>query len=118
MILRQPGLRDALRRLPGRKIIFSNAPRSYAELVLRCLGLHPYIHALYTIENTGYRGKPDLQSFRTLLADARLDPRRCVMVEDAAVNLRPAKMLGMCTAWISRRATKPAFADFRAPSVV
>lgn len=118
MILRAPGLRDALRRLPGRKIVFSNSPRAYAELVLRRLGLRPFIDGVYTIEDTGYRGKPDRKSFRALLSDARLDPRRCVMVEDAAVNLRPAKMLGMRTAWISRRAEKPAYVDFRSTSVV
>ena len=118
MILRAPGVREALRRLPGRKIVFSNSPRAYAELVLRHLGLRAHIDAVYTIEDTGFRGKPDLKSFRALLAAARLDPRRCVMVEDAAINLRPAKLLGMRTAWISRRALKPSFVNFRAGTVV
>jgi putative hydrolase of the HAD superfamily len=118
MVLRAPGVRDALRRLPGRKIVFSNSPRAYAELVLRHLGLRALIDAVYTIEDTGYRGKPDLQSFRALLSAARLDPRRCLMVEDALVNLRPAKLLGMRTAWISGRAMKPAFVNFRAATVV
>jgi len=117
MIMHPPGLRDALRRLRGRKIIFSNAPRHYAELVLGQLGLRPYIDAVYTIEDTGYRGKPDRRSFRALLSDARLCPARCIMVEDSLTNLRTAKTLGMKTVWINGGTKSPAFVDARIPSV-
>jgi putative hydrolase of the HAD superfamily len=112
-----PGLRDALRRLSGRKIVFTNSPRYYAELVLRRLGLRPYVDALYSIEHSGYRAKPDIRAFRALLADARLHARRCIMVEDSARNLRPAKRLGMRTAWVSRTARRAAWIDCRARSV-
>ena len=36
MVLRQPGLRAALQRLPGRKLVYSNAPAHYIHRVLRC----------------------------------------------------------------------------------
>ena len=43
-----------------------------------------------------------LAGFRALLRAEGLDPRRCIMVEDSAENLRTAKRLGMRTVWISR----------------
>ena len=117
MIIRPPGLRNALRKLPGRKIVFSNSPRHYAEIVLSRLGLRPYIHAVYTIEDCGYRGKPDRHSFQALLSDARLDPCQCVMVEDSLVNLKTAKAFGMKTIWVHASAKSPSYVDARIRSV-
>src|SRR6476661_7358420 len=39
IVLREPGLRLTLRRLPGRKIVFSNAPVHYASAVIDALGI-------------------------------------------------------------------------------
>jgi putative hydrolase of the HAD superfamily len=113
-----PGVRDALRRLAGRKIVFTNSPLHYAERVLRRLKLRSYIDAVYSIEHSGYRGKPDIRAFRALLADARLAARCCVMVEDSVRNLRPAKRLGMRTALVSPEAGRAAFVDSQAASVL
>ena len=113
-----PGVRDAQRRLTGRKIVFTNSPLHYAERILRRLKLRPYIDAVYSIEHSGYRGKPDIRAFRALLADARLAARCCVMVEDSACNLRPAKRLGMRTALVRAVAGRAAFVDWQAASVL
>jgi putative hydrolase of the HAD superfamily len=117
MIVRPAGVREIFRRLPGRKVIFSNSPRDYAEVVLNHLGLRAHIDAVYTIEDTAYRGKPDQRSYRGLLSDLRLNPARCIMVEDALENLRTAKRLGMKTIWISKEQKSPAFVDARISSL-
>ena len=39
MVVHQPALRHVLKRLPGRKIIFSNAPQRYVETVLELIGI-------------------------------------------------------------------------------
>jgi putative hydrolase of the HAD superfamily len=91
----------ALRRLPGRKIIFSNAPRHYALAILEITGLGACFDAVYSVENLRYQPKPMLAGFRTLLGAERLDPRRCIMVEDSLTNLVTAKKLGMKTVWVS-----------------
>jgi putative hydrolase of the HAD superfamily len=39
MIRAERGLRQLLRRLPGRKILLTNAPHRYSSQVLRHLGL-------------------------------------------------------------------------------
>ena len=108
----------ALRRLPGRKIIFSNAPRHYANAVLDITGLSACFDAVYTIENIRYQPKPMLSGFRTLLRAEHLDPGRCIMVEDSLANLVAAKKLGMKTVWISTSYRRSPSVDQKIRSVV
>lgn len=117
MLVAERRLVDALRRLPGRRIVFSNAPAVYAEAAVRLLGLAPYLDAVYAVDHVGYRPKPSVEGFRAVLARERADPRRCVMVEDTVINLRPAKRLGMSTVWVTNETRRPAFVDFRLDSV-
>ncbi|MDD2885032.1 MAG: pyrimidine 5'-nucleotidase [Dechloromonas sp.] len=110
-------LRHALKRLPGRKLIFSNAPRRYTDAVLALTGLARYFDAVYSVENIKFQPKPMVAGFRTLLHAERLDPRRCIMVEDTLPNLLTAKRLGMATVLISRGTRQPAYVDVKLPSV-
>jgi len=111
MILREPGLRAALHRLPGRKVLFSNAPANYAGQVLRILGIADLFDGVFSIEHTGFRPKPDTVGFLRLLRRHRLHPRDCVMVEDSVANLRTAKRLGMKTVWVTARGPVPPWVD-------
>lgn len=103
----------ALARLPGRKLIFSNAPRHYAEAVLEITGLRRYFDALYSVENLRFRPKPALAAFHRLLVRERLDPRRCIMVEDTLANLVTAKRLGMKTVWVSTSSRQSPYVDVK-----
>ena len=111
-------LRHALRRLPGRKIVFSNAPRHYTEAVLSIMGIRRHFDAVWTIERLRFTPKPFRAGFQRLLQRERLTPDQCIMVEDSAENLRTAKCLGMKTILISRRLRTPAFVDVRLHSVL
>ncbi len=106
-------VRHMLRRLPGRKIIFSNAPRHYVEAILKITGMDRCFDAVYAVENLRFRPKPMLAGFRSLLATERLDPRNCIMVEDTLANLVNAKRLGMKTVWVSAGSRQPAFVDLK-----
>jgi putative hydrolase of the HAD superfamily len=117
MVVHEAAVRHALARLPGRKLIFSNAPRHYVEEVIRALGVARFFDAVYTIESMRFRGKPALAGFRLLLRRHHLDPRRCALVDDMLENLRTAKRLGMATVWVSREKKKPSFVDLRVSSV-
>ncbi len=90
-----------LQRLPGRKIIFSNAPRDYIDAVLNITGLGACFAAVYAVENVNFQPKPMLAGFRTLLHAERIKPGQCIMVEDSLPNLVSAKKLGMKTVWVS-----------------
>ena len=103
----------ALKRLPGRKILFSNAPRRYTEDILTLSGLKFCFDAIYCVEDLKFRPKPMLAGFLRLLRQERLDPRRCIMVEDSLANLITAKRLGMKTVWVTPRARRSPYVDIQ-----
>lgn len=118
MVVFERGLATALRRLRGRKLVFSNAPRHYAEAVLDVMGIRRLFDGIYAIEQTGFQPKPGIQGFRRLIRDYRLNPARCVMVEDSAENLRTAKALGMKTVLVTKASHNPAYVDLGIQSII
>lgn len=117
MIVREPLLGSVLRRLPGRKMVFSNAPARYARAVLDVLGVSSHFDDVFSIESTRFQPKPSLQGFRRLLARHGLRARQCIMVEDTLTNLRAAKRLGMRTVWVDRSARAPRYVDINVTHV-
>jgi len=118
MLVFEKPLLHALKRLPGRKILFSNAPRIYADAVLELTGLARQFSAVYTIESLKFRPKPMPQGFRTLLRAEHIDPRRCIMVEDSLANLITARKLGMKTVWVSAGSRRSPYVDVQVSSVL
>lgn len=118
MVLREPQLRHVLQRLPGRKLVFSNAPQHYARDVLKLLRVDDLFDDLFTIEHTHFRPKPQMAGFVRLLRKHRLNPAQCVMVEDSAENLLTAKRLGMKTVWVSAASRQPACVDVKIKNVM
>jgi putative hydrolase of the HAD superfamily len=113
MIVREPQLRPTLKRLPGRKLVFSNAPVHYARAILRLLGISDLFDDVFSIERTRYRPKPDTYGFLRLCRANRLKPQRCIMVEDNLANLRTAARLGMKSVWVSRARRTPGYVDVK-----
>lgn len=85
--------RQALRRLPGRKLVLTNGPAAYARRVLRALGLRGFdrLLSLESMRVFGqWRAKPDRRVFRRLPARLGQAPGRLVMVDDSRAALRAA----------------------------
>jgi putative hydrolase of the HAD superfamily len=118
MLVHEPRLRTTLRRLRGRKVIFSNAPAHYSRAVLKALGIADLFHDVFTIERTRYRPKPDTYGFLRLCRAHGLNPRLCIMVEDTLENLRTAARLGMKTVWVTLARRAPAYVDVKIPSLM
>jgi putative hydrolase of the HAD superfamily len=118
MVQHEPQLRHVLQRLPGRKLVFSNAPKHYAEAVLKLLGIDHLFDDLFAIEHTRYQPKPRIAGFMRLLHKHRLNPLQCVMVEDSVENLQAAKRLGMKTVWVSTSQRAPAYVDVKVKDVL
>lgn len=117
MLQHEPMLRRILQRLPGKKLVFSNAPQHYAQAVLKLLRVDDLFDDLFAIEHTRYQPKPRIAGFMRLLGKHRLKASRCVMVEDAAENLQAAKRLGMRTVWVNNTPRSPAYVDIKIRSV-
>ncbi len=96
-----PALRDAIARLPGRKLIFTNADAPYAERVLAARGLSGLFDGMHDILDSDLRPKPDMAAYTSFIAGAQVDPARALFIEDMARNLAPAKALGMTTVWLN-----------------
>jgi putative hydrolase of the HAD superfamily len=111
---RLPGLEERLRarvsdrrvlaRLPGTRLVLTNAPRAYALRVMDHLGLTPCMHGVLSIEDMmmfgQLRPKPDARMFRRLAALLGVPPSRCVLVEDTLEHQRAARRVGMQTVWM------------------
>ncbi len=118
LVAAKRGLRTMLKNLPGRKILFSNAPAQYTETVLATLGIRWIFAAVYTVERLRFQPKPARAGFLRVLRRERLNPRHCIMVEDSLANLRTARKLGMRTVWVSARTRRSPYADVKIPSVL
>ncbi len=111
-------LKGMLTKLPGRKIVFSNAPRAYAEAVLDIMGIRGLFDAVVGIEALAFQPKPGMAAYRSIIRRYRLNPRRCVMIEDTAVNLRTARRLGMRTVLVGGGTRHPAYVDVKISSIL
>jgi putative hydrolase of the HAD superfamily len=93
-------LDQALGRLPGRKLVFTNGSVPHAERVLTRLGVIDHFEAVFDIVAADYRPKPDPLPYRQLCDRFGLTPTTSIMVEDIARNLQPAHAMGMTTVWV------------------
>lgn len=100
----------ALARLPGRRYILTNAPLRYTERVLQVLGIRRLFDGVISIEQMvmfgQLRPKPDARMFRALAARLKVEPHRCVLVEDTLVHQKSAHAVGMVTVWMQRWARR------------
>ncbi|ADJ65768.1 HAD-IA family hydrolase [Herbaspirillum seropedicae] len=106
MVRAERGIGRWLARLPGQKILLTNAPRRYSRELVRHLGLHRHFSHHIAIESMHVhrqlRPKPSRLMLRKLLARHKATPRRCILVEDTVDNLKTARELGVRTAWVTQ----------------
>ncbi|WP_374046571.1 pyrimidine 5'-nucleotidase [Sphingopyxis sp. DBS4] len=93
-------LRAGLERLPGRRLVFTNADADYAARVLEARGIADLFDGICDIRVTRYTPKPDAGAYAAMIDHLGVDPAKSLFVEDMARNLTPAKALGMTTVWL------------------
>lgn len=99
-----PDVVMAIARLPGRRLIFTNADNIHAERVLERLGLRDLFEDVFHIASFDYTPKPSPAPFQRMAADHGVNPRRTAFFEDSAPNLAPAAELGMTTVLVGPHA--------------
>jgi len=114
-VMPSPHLDEALEKLPGRKIIYTNASTAHADRVMKRLGVAEHFSGVFDIIDAGYNPKPEPEPYRELVKRFGIDPKTTVMVEDIASNLKPAAAMGMSTVWVqtgSRRGDEDTSPDY------
>ncbi len=102
-----PALAEQLRRLPGRRFVFTNGAREYAGRVLERLDVADCFDGVFAIEDADLTPKPAPSTFRRMMERFGFEPRSAAFFEDTPRNLEPAKALGMATILIGDGHGKP-----------
>jgi putative hydrolase of the HAD superfamily len=113
-----PRLQDALSRLPGRRLVFTNGSEKHAGRVLDALGLAGLFDEVFAVDTIGdFIPKPQLQAFSNLMGAHAVVAETSAFFEDTARNLEPAAQLGMTTVLVGTQAdtSHAPFVHHRAP---
>jgi putative hydrolase of the HAD superfamily len=93
-----PQLAAMLGRICLSKVVFTNADGGHARRVLARLGVSEHFDHIIDIQTTALCNKPHPRAYELALDVLQVEGSRCILVEDNARNLRPAKELfGMGT---------------------
>jgi len=93
-------LNEELKKLKGRKIVYTNANLQHALDVLDRIELSNFFDYIFDIKMANYIPKPDLQPYKQIIKDFNLNPSTSAMFDDIAKNLVPAKKVGFTSIWI------------------
>ena len=96
-------LAEEIKKLDGKKIIFTNGSRKHAINVTKKIGIDKLFDGIFDIVNANYVPKPSIESYKKLVQEHKIDPKLSVLVEDIARNLKPAYEMGMKTVWIKNK---------------
>ena len=97
---KDPELEKEIKKLNGKKIIFTNGSRKHALNVTRRIGIDQLFDDIFDIVDCNFIPKPSMEPYKKLVEKHKIDPKLCVFVEDIARNLKPAYEMGMKTVWI------------------
>jgi len=109
-VVEDPALREGLLRLPGRRLVFTNAGGDYAEKVLVRLGVADLFEDVFHIAAADYIPKPQAGCFDRMTARHGVSAPSACFFEDMERNLAPAAELGMTTVLVGPRALESAAA--------
>ena len=93
-------LSEELKKLGGKKMIFTNGPKKHALNITQKIGIDQHFDDIFDIVDSNFIPKPNMEPYKKLIEKHKIDPNLCVFVEDIARNLKPAYEMGMTTVWI------------------
>ena len=93
-------LNRELKKLKGRKIIYTNANRQHANDILIRLELTNVFDEIFDIKTANYIPKPEASPYEQIISEFNIDPITTIMFDDIAKNLVPAKNVGFASVWI------------------
>ena len=93
-------LNEELKKLKGRKIIYTNANKKHAIDVLDRIGLNNFFDEIFDIKMANYIPKPEFEPYKQLVKLFNIKPDTSAMFDDIAKNLVPAKKIKFTSVWI------------------
>tara|TARA_B100000963_G_C22604017_1_gene661568 strand:- start:255 stop:920 length:666 start_codon:yes stop_codon:yes gene_type:complete len=93
-------LKAEIKKLGGKKIIFTNGSKAHALNVTKRIGISELFDGIFDIRDCEFIPKPSVEPYKKLVEDYKIEPEYCIFFEDIARNLKPAYELGMKTVWI------------------
>ena len=89
-----------LKKLNGKKIIYTNANMEHVLNVLERIELSNFFDHVFDIKMANYIPKPQLTPYNHIVKKFDLNPSKSAMFDDIAKNLVPAKNVGFTSIWI------------------
>ena len=93
-------LNEELKKLNGRKIIYTNANMQHAINVLEKIELSNFFDEIFDIKMANYIPKPEMAPYNQLIDIFDINAQSTAMFDDIAKNLVPAKNVGFTSVWI------------------
>ena len=93
-------LRKELLELKTKKFVFTNGSHEHASNITKTLGINDLFDGFFDITDCNFLPKPSIEPYRKLIDKFNIKPSETVFIEDIAINLEPAKKLGMKTVWL------------------
>ena len=93
-------LNEELKKLNGRKIIYTNANMQHAINVLEKIELSNFFDEIYDIKMANYIPKPEIAPYEQMINKFHINAKSAAMFDDIAKNLVPAKNVGFTSVWI------------------
>jgi putative hydrolase of the HAD superfamily len=107
-------LSNALKKLPGRKLVFTAGTRAHAKSVLENLGCAETFEEVFDITDCHFIPKPDQRPYDIFLNRHNVTPETAAFFEDLPQNLLVPRSLGMTTVLVGDQdeALLPAHVDY------
>ena len=93
-------LRKELIELKTKKFVFTNGSHEHASNITKTLGIRDLFDGFFDITDCNFIPKPSIEPYKKLIDKFNIKPSETVFIEDIAINLEPAKKLGMKTVWL------------------
>ena len=96
-------LKSEMKKLKGRKIIFTNGTTEHATNVLKKVGVFEEVDDIFDIKDADYIPKPNLLPYKKVVNKFKIIPHNTVMIDDIKENLVTAKQLGIKTIHVTKQ---------------
>jgi len=111
-------LRESLQRLRGEKIVLTNNPSEFAELIMRALGIRDLFSRIYGMRELSFTQKPREEAFAVLESLLKKD-KKVIFFDDNIKNIQTAKDIGCITVLVGGNQNSESQAlDFWIPSLI